>query len=137
MNWTAAADQLLMTLWQEGRSMADIADELETSRGAIAGRKRRLSERGHPFAAREPAFPFKAAELPKRNGVVLHDDGIDYLQLGPDGCKAILDKRGKDGLWMCCGKPRQRDKPYCPGHVAAYGPPDKRSEHSWHDRPRT
>lgn len=123
MSWDKAADTLLVERWREGRTMAEIASELGVSRGAIAGRKRRLTEQGHAFEEREPAFPEKvvAAIKPVERGVVRHDNGIEYLRLGPDGCKAILDKRGSDGLRMCCGRLRENGKPYCPGHVAQYG----------------
>jgi hypothetical protein len=130
--WTKAADQLLIKLWGEGKSMSDMADELGVTRGALAGRKRRLSEMGHAFDERETPLVFQKAAPPpppKRNGVVHHDNGIEYLKLTEDGCKAILDKRGSDGLSMCCGKQREQGKPYCPGHVVKYGIADKRSEH--------
>ena len=124
MSWDRAADQLLMKLWREGKSMSEMAGQLGVTRGAIAGRKRRLTELGHEFEERETPAAFVALRPPKVNGVAHHDNGVEYLQLSPDGCKAILDKRGSDGLSMCCGKLRDGGKPYCPGHVAKYGTKD-------------
>ena len=135
--WTKAADQRFIQLWGEGKSMSEMADELGVTRGAIAGRKRRLSEMGHEFAERETPVAFQPLTPRRVNGVAHHDNGVEYLQLSPNGCKAILDKRGQYGLSMCCGKLRDGGKPYCPGHAAKYGPPDTKKERAWQDKRRT
>ena len=41
------------------------------------------------------------ARMPKDDHIV----GVEYLKNNV-GCKAILDRRGSDGLPMCCGAPR-------------------------------
>ena len=52
-------------------------------------------------------------------------EGIDYLDLRDDGCKAILDQRGANGLFRVCGKLRGYDAsgartPYCPDHYEKF-----------------
>jgi hypothetical protein len=98
------------------------------NRNACVGRKHRLEKQGVVF---EPHVPPPAK--PRVRSVtsrppkpirevkpVKHDEGVDYLKNGPDGCKAILDKRGRDGLHMCCGRLRYYGRPYCEYHDSIY-----------------
>ena len=139
MNWTDAADELLISLWGMGRTKGAVAEEMRAaghpveSRSAISGRMNRLRQRGVVFSKREPPQftparqpkPPKPKPLPweapvKRRRAVAHDNGVEYLA-NHDGCKAILDTRGgRYNLRKCCGKSREPGTPYCAGHLKAY-----------------
>lgn len=119
--------------------MSAVADALteaigaEVSRNAVAGRTRRLRELGHDIEARQvPERLVQAKEqpihLPQRpepaimrpDVIVTHDDGVEYSRLNPRGCKALLDKRGADGFFMCCGKRQKDGSVYCKDHYNRY-----------------
>jgi hypothetical protein len=51
---------------------------------------------------------------------VAHSNGVEYSRLGPHACKALLDQRGKDGFWMCCGKEQHGGSVYCKDHYHRY-----------------
>jgi len=58
-------------------------------------------------------------------GTVDHDDGVEYLLNSENGCKALLDARGSDGLPKCCGRPRGLDyrgskSSYCQMHYRQF-----------------
>jgi len=141
MKWDSTADNMLVTLWAQGVTMAGIAQQLTAAgypckRSAIAGRKRRLALRGHEFEEREVPAVFQKERFinppstvapPVDTGCVRHDMGVDYTALSSKGCKAILDQRGSDGLPMCCGKLRQDGSSYCAGHTKRYFNPNYQS----------
>lgn len=53
-------------------------------------------------AEAQDRFEMLTARLPKDNDI----EGVEYLK-NATGCKAILsDRRGSDGLPLCCGRPR-------------------------------
>jgi hypothetical protein len=136
-HWTDQADALLVELWRAGHDMQRIADMLtaaghgEFTRNMIAGRKHRLRIKGVDLKVRSEPMPFVMAKrraalsaiAPKADAPVEHDRGVEYMKLGPDGCKAILDWRGSDGLSMCCGKKRLDAEPYCAAHTRAFTAP--------------
>jgi len=138
MTWTDEADNMLVTLWAQGVTMAGIAQQLTAAgypckRSAIAGRKRRLALRGHEFEERETPAVFQKERFinppstvapPADTGYVTHSQGVDYTALSSKGCKAILDDRGSDGLWKCCGKLRQDGSSYCAEHTKRYFNPN-------------
>lgn len=51
-------------------------------------------------------------------------NGVNYLDNPENGCKAILNQIGTDGLRMCCGRSRADftgvRSPYCPTHHRLY-----------------
>lgn len=54
--------------------------------------------------------------------------GVDYLKNPPWGCKALIGRRGSDGLEMCCGQRRGfningDESAYCPQHHRAFHTP--------------
>ena len=151
--WTEDMDQLLITLWAQGDSLGVIADKFREAghgyftRNAIAGRRWRLkgkfdivrdpnvvqrARRAKIIVMKEqyakqtvPAPKPKPKPKPKLNG-----GGVEYLL--NDGCKALLDKRGSDGLPMCCGELRcyattengeQSLAAYCLDHYRKYHQP--------------
>lgn len=147
--WTKDADLLLIKLWNGGCSMGRIASEISTmtaqkfSRNAVAGRKFRMSEDLFTLTKGNfPNSPKKKREAPTREykkrttHVTMmtltrptepepDPEGVNYLDLKPDGCKAILDKRGDLGLSMVCGRLRCYDdqgnrSSYCRPHYERY-----------------
>jgi hypothetical protein len=156
MDWTDEADALLIKLWDEGGSLKYIAEEMTKlgyplTRNAIAGRKHRLQQRlsrapgtrattivtrpkPKNFQRREPmqgpqrppTRPVTAQEL----DALISNKGVEYLKSPGWGCKALLDKRGSDGLPMVCGRPKGLDfngapSSYCTTHFRLYHYPDR------------
>jgi len=129
MKWTAAADQLLVTLWGKGLTLEGVAEGMteqgyEVEKNAIAGRRHRLLKKGtvfdeRPYRSPQPRAP-SATRAIREVKPVDHDEGVEYLKNGPNGCKAILNKRGSDGLAMCCGRLRYNGRPYCETHLKMY-----------------
>jgi len=146
VNWSGAADRLLVELWERGLTMERMAEAMTAAghpvdtRSAISGRMGRLRKQGVVFSEREPHRFTKPAEpkppkvrLPPKpkqpRGTVTHDNGVDYLA-NHDGCKAVLDSRGgRYNLRKCCGKTREAGTPYCSGHLTAYQNPGVRKSH--------
>jgi hypothetical protein len=156
ITWTNEADAILVELWNAGASPKAIEEGLKragyaVNRNMIAGRRWRLRDKV-PMAKRAPSTPPKArarskvkmdevkmkavktvSEKVKRRPVVAVDltkhEGVDYLDLPADGCKALLNKRsGPWNLWRCCGLPQgpdleDRQSSYCPQHFRLYTHP--------------
>ena len=137
--WTPAWDAELVKLWNAGGSLTSVAANLTSmgfpvTRGAISGRRmrlglttpRRFSQPVRPKQVREK----KAKPMRERRGVVEHFDGVEYLDLSGEGCKAVLEDRGQFGLRKCCGRLRALTgkgslSPYCDHHTEAYSPPSQ------------
>jgi len=52
-------------------------------------------------------------------------NGVEYLDRRENGCRALLDKRGRWGLPMCCGVTQAKDAfgtntSYCAKHLKLY-----------------
>jgi len=150
MDWTDDADRLLVSLWQAGGTLNSVRDDMleagyNVTRNSIVGRKNRLKLMGVDIQVRPRAVqPRRIAQMQQQRQqralpptppptllafpvapVADHDDGVDYLENGPDGCKALLEKRGSYGLPMCCGKQRVYDfdgsrSSYCSLHHRLY-----------------
>jgi hypothetical protein len=153
MVWDKDADHLLIKLWDEGGSLALVAEGMcaagyNVTRNAIAGRRHRLSKsafvrEGVPINTVKPATvkPSRTKsrmtkKIPPRTPVTIGEleelrarEGVEYLNNTSVGCKAILDRRGGDWkLPMVCGEPRGFDyngceSPYCPTHFRLYTNP--------------
>lgn len=151
MQWTDEADALLVRLWDEGGSLAFVARGMaeqgySVSRNSVAGRKHRLKVSDFHRKTMPPiktVKPEKPINQPRRRRMTTPklpptakeiDDlkrweGVDYLDLKPSGCKAILDTRG--GPWMLskvCGRLRCFDgngnrSSYCKLHMRLYSTP--------------
>ena len=69
-------------------------------------------------------IPKKPVTISAIDRIAQHE-GIDYLDLAPNGCKAILDlpRGGRWQLHPVCGLPRLDGSPYCAGHYMLYTPP--------------
>jgi len=148
ITWTNEADSILVELWNAGASPKAIEEGLRqagypVNRNMIAGRRWRLRDTV-PMAKRAPVPPPRprarsrakvktvktVSEKVKRRPAVEVDltqhDGVDYLDLPADGCKALLDKRsGPWNLLRCCGLPQgpdveDRQSSYCPQHFRLY-----------------
>jgi hypothetical protein len=141
LNWTDAADAMLVKLWDSGASLGYVADGLceagyVVSRNSVAGRKHRLTQRGVVFRRVGPSIRTKPLrpinqQRSKRMGNKATDtpvepfdhsthEGVEYLE-NIDGCKAILGKRG--GAWMLpmvCGRKKTSEVPYCNEHLRMY-----------------
>jgi hypothetical protein len=151
--WTADADNLLIRLWDEGCSLANVADGMAragyiVTRSACAGRRHRLSraafkrtggaikiirerklppppkrKRSNNMTLTPSRRPLTSAEV----AALTSHQGVEYL--ANTGCKAIMSGRG--GPWalpMVCGKRRGYDyngspSPYCPTHYRLYTNP--------------
>jgi hypothetical protein len=148
--WTDQADSLLIRLWDEGGSLAYVARGMSeegyvVSRNAVAGRKHRLKlddfrRKTLPIKTVKPEKPINSPRrrrmtTPKQPTIKDLEDlsrweGIDYLDLTPNGCKAILNTRG--GQWMLskvCGRLRGYDangnrSSYCKLHMKLYCNPN-------------
>jgi hypothetical protein len=152
--WTKEADSLLIELMNAGCSMGYVASELskfmsyKITRNAVAGRKFRLPEglfhlttggcprspkRQKPREARTREHKrFKPVTITLSNPAPpepqFEPEGVNYMDLQPDGCKAILDKRGELDLPMVCGRLRGYDdkgarSSYCRMHYERYNNP--------------
>jgi hypothetical protein len=152
MIWTDDADKIVIDGWKAGDSLGDIAAKLMAAgfpgvnRNMVVGRRWRLSKRHEMARPQKPQKPRLAPSPPrelaapvkrvKRVRGVTHDNGVAYLKSG-DGCKAILDKRGPDGLPMCCGKQRitlkgaEMPTPYCDVHHKLYNNPATTKDTRW------
>jgi len=142
MDWTDEADAMLRNLWEAGGTLTTVSRDMAQagytfSRNAISGRKWRLAK-SSPFVRTEPVR--KYSPRPRASGGRLKmgtikppmeiiervepEDGVNYLDNTEVGCKAILDKRGDDGLRMVCGRTRAdfdgSRSPYCPTHHQRY-----------------
>ena len=142
MIWDDAADRMLLSLWNEGGSLGVVAERMteagyKVSRNAVAGRKHRLSP---DKETKRITIRVRVVERPQRSKPVTEKkviipqidiskhEGIDYLELKANGCKAILD-RPRGGAWMLpmvCGLPRCSDGPYCRTHYRLYTPESMR-----------
>jgi hypothetical protein len=135
MIWDDKADALLIRLWDEGCSLAYVANGLkqagyEVSRNAVSGRKHRLTsklfKRKTATATktvkverkpRERSKPVNSVKPTSRRPVTIEEldditshSGVEYLEQQTWGCKAIMPSRG--GQWdlqRVCGKPRCLD----------------------------
>lgn len=154
MIWTPEADALLIQLWDQGGSLAYVADGMnkagyQVSRNAVSGRRHRLTHEAfsrdtktyatttinpakqRPFKQRSNNMNDQPKPIPKKPVTIsaieqiAQHDGIDYLDLPPNGCKAILDlpRGGRWQLHPVCGLPRLEGSPYCRGHYMLYTPP--------------
>ena len=150
MIWTDEADKIVIDGWKAGDSLGDIAAKLiaagfpGVNRNMVVGRRWRLSKRHEmarppkPQKPRAPSPPRELAAPIKRIKVraVTHDNGVAYMKMR-DGCRAILDKRGPDGLPMCCGKQRitlkgaEMPTPYCDVHHKLYNNPATTKDVRW------
>jgi hypothetical protein len=152
MLWNDETDRLLVSLWDEGNSLAFVADKMReagyvVSRNAIAGRKHRLAEKLSPFKRAPNTQSRVTRPMPSRlrrpsrgragtvkktmdqlRDEMMQNEGVEYM-LNDHGCKAILDKprRGAWLLQVCCGKPRTAFggsmSPYCAYHLRIYTNP--------------
>lgn len=144
MIWTDEADEILIRLWDEGKSLSYVTAGMNeagysVTRNAIAGRKHRLPPeafkriaRSQPVVARSlPATRVRARgkkpmtdKEPKEPKVdpMLTNKGVEYLELPAWGCKAILNERSEEGwkLHKVCGLRRVDGSPYCRGHLRLY-----------------
>lgn len=148
--WSDEIDQLLIKLWDEGGSLQSVAADMQklgynVTPNSIAGRRHRL--KGRFAAVRPPKQPKQRKPKPTNENrskpmtiiasrptltkgqidAINRDEGVNYLDNPENGCKAILDARGSDGLRKCCGKPRVDDftgprSPYCAAHTRLYSP---------------
>jgi hypothetical protein len=137
-----------MELWNRGETLARISLVMrdagyDLSRSAIAGRKHRLSagkpverrvrlnrpKKGKPQRSKTVDNRVNWKKPPPPPVVDTFDlstwSGIEYLKLREDGCKAIMDGRGADGLPLVCGRHRGVDlkgnrSPYCSAHIRLY-----------------
>lgn len=149
--WTDEDDAVLNRLWDQGLSQTKIAREMGVTVGSVAGRRGRL--RYGPFLPYDPAnrmmkamskpraepvknVPPELQPLPevttKHLEVLRANPGVDYFE--NVGCKALLEKRGKWQLPMCCGRRCGYDHngaqtSYCPTHFRLYtNPPAARRQ---------
>lgn len=146
MIWTDEADKLLIARWYAGASMTQVTEALKAAghdiqtRNEVAGRMWRLKQKGVvivrgpvPLTRKQRTMPPKPIPVTERAlrlkyqpppGTVRHDKGVEYLKNTENGCKAILDKRGRHGLHLVCGKLRcELDgvrSPYCEDHCIKY-----------------
>jgi len=135
--WPDEANKILREMWQAGQSIDQIADALATAgyvftRNAIIGRRWRLHQKSPLARDRRPArkpYPQRSKQMsrpqtPKPEPAPEPSDGVDYMALTEDGCKAIRDDIGADGLHRCCGKFRvqfsEGRSSYCPTHHRLY-----------------
>ena len=144
MIWTPDADRILSEHWRRGDSVAQIIEGLNAAGyhritvNMVVGRRWRLSKR--TGLQREKPVQREKVQRTKRvlaapvvrrvREFVTHDKGVNYSALTEAGCKALLDKRGSDGLMMCCGKLRCDDADgvltaYCDDHHKVYNNPSK------------
>jgi hypothetical protein len=146
MDWTNEADAMLRKLWEAGGTLTTVARDMARagytfSRNAISGRKWRLGK-DQPFVRSKSApMPRRSSPRPRQRSkrmsitegevklkVVPREepaDGVNYLDNTEDGCKAILDKIGTDGLRMCCGVSRVKENgvtvsAYCLSHHTTF-----------------
>ena len=54
MNWTLANDNTLRTMLADGCAYSEIAERLQTTRSAIAGRAYRIKNAGKPYIVQKP-----------------------------------------------------------------------------------
>lgn len=144
MLWSAEADELLIRLWDEGGSLSYVANGMTqagyvVSRNSVSGRRHRLPREcfkrdlsAHAIdriapRARKTNKPKKTRPMTERKPVIdlSTHEGIDYLDLQPWQCKAIIDGP-RAGPWLLhkvCGLPRLHGLPYCRGHNRLYTSP--------------
>jgi hypothetical protein len=144
MIWTTTADEIVIAGWKAGDPMGHIVAKLiaagfpGVNKNMVVGRRWRLSKQTGLERPTKPQVSNLPRTTPRATRVlsvtrrerqfVSHGDGVAYMKLR-DGCKAILDKRGPDGLLMCCGKQRVTlngdalPTPYCDDHHRIYNNP--------------
>jgi GcrA cell cycle regulator len=139
MTWTAEADAMLVRLWKAGGSLTSVAAVMTArgfavTRGAVSGRRMRLGlARPRNFTEPRPPREPRVKRIAKLGIAkpVERPGEVEYLDLPADGCKAILEKRGRSGLRMCCGRLRTLDyrgslSPYCEAHYNQFATPTMR-----------
>ncbi len=110
MSWTDERIEHLKTLWGQGKSASDIAEELgDVSRNAVIGKAHRLGLSGRPSPIKKKATR-----------------GATILALTERMCKwPVGDPKHQD--FHFCGRPAQLSMPYCAEHAAiAYQPASKK-----------
>ena len=123
MIWTDDADRLLIHLWNKGGTLRSMAADMQAAgydltRNSIAGRKSRLPNAAftlrlvpgtrRPKTARRPQRSKPVDEKSKKPPLTNDPpvpveppfdlstwEGIPYLELKSDGCKAVMDERGR------------------------------------------
>ena len=139
--WDAATVALTTRLWGEGYSAGHIAMQLKNiSRNAILGKLYRLRVQTHgrnPIHTVRPQQKAKPTARTKRMSDEIEfrieaeqpgNSPVEYLAMEEHHCRALLDERGSDGLFLCCGRTRLRNRiggwasSYCPRHDREYSP---------------
>jgi len=139
--WTEDRIKRLTMLWNMGLSAAQASAHFPgQSRNSIIGKWVRLGLRrgtnGHvtPGAGRPPAASRPRVKtskpLPPPEPIDEDHEPVAYSEASESHCRALLDRRGPDGLLMCCGRQRMRwaypdgafVSSYCPRHDRQYTP---------------
>jgi hypothetical protein len=121
------SEQVLRTMWKQGATAASIADVLQTSRNSVIGKVHRLGlSRDGAQQSTEPKPKAKSNPIPlhrirKKAAAVVRPGGpVPFLKLRWFHCRAVLDRRGKDGLAMVCGEAKVDGSPWCAKHRSRF-----------------
>lgn len=118
MDWTTTEDELLIKLWQSGRTSSEIAKEVGRSRNSVIGRVTRLRDTGVTLAVRGRVVPKQLrpqkpkVEKPmvtKPKVVVGVTLASSLLELRPDQCRWPFET-------TFCDAEREPGRPYCTHH---------------------
>lgn len=126
MSWTDDRIALLKKLWGEGRTAAEIADQLGgVTRNAVIGKAHRLklSNRVSPIQENKqkssPAAPAVKAPEKKIQKLLEQDNnrtGIPLSELGPRMCRWPFGDPKEERFGFCAAQ-QVEGLPYCPEHA--------------------
>jgi hypothetical protein len=128
--WTAERHSKCIELWRQGYSAYKVGQEIGVTRNSVLGRlhrtgeprrdnvQRRVRLRRHeatPYIRRQKLTRLMLADIPAPPQLNA-EFNVGFLAIKPNQCREILDKRGDDGLPMCCGAPVKPTYSWCPYH---------------------
>jgi GcrA cell cycle regulator len=121
--WDDAAEETLRGLWYAGASQAVIAQRMNRSRNAVAGKIARMGLH-RPERPTETAHA-RSDDRPARRRVIRKINpgdlgAVPMLAAKEFHCRSVLDRRGDDGLAMYCGKQALIGSSWCADHHARY-----------------
>jgi hypothetical protein len=121
----------IVSLWQEGKSGDQIAEEIGSTRNAVIGfinreRKRGVELRGAIKVVRPMRIkpPKKIISIFERRLPASKRENLRLHELAPTSCRFIVAGEGLHAVF--CGKPKEYQS-YCKHHASlCYVPPKKR-----------
>jgi transposase-like protein len=128
--WSAERHEKCVALWRQGYSGSQVAKECGVTRNSVLGRLHRTGQSKRdskmpvvrlrryartPYLRLQKLTQLMLADIPAP-AQLNAEHNVGFLFIKPNQCREILDKRGDDGLPMCCGAPVKPTHSWCPYH---------------------